>query len=267
MSAAAPAAHASLDEAVAVRPGHDAAASEVDGWLQDSASSRDPALRQRIILAYLGLADRLANRYRHSRGTTPEDLRQTARAGLIAAVDRYDPTHGTGFVPFAVASVVGDLKRYLRDTSWRLHVPRALKEEAMQVCKTVDQFQQAFGRSPTTSELAKRLQVAEEEVLEALAVAQCRQELSLDRPVGDDIEVCLGDLLAAPAAREEAEDLLLLPRLVAALPEPDRTVIILRFFADLTQDEIATRVGFSQMHVSRLLRRALGLMRAQLTDP
>jgi RNA polymerase sigma-B factor len=81
--------------------------------------------------------------------------------------------------------------------------------------------------------------------------------LSLDRPVGDDIEVCLGDLLAAPAAREEAEDLLLLPRLVAALPEPDRTVIILRFFVDLTQDEIATRVGFSQMHVSRLLRRAL----------
>ena len=109
--------------------------------------------------------------------------------------------------------------------------------------------------------------MAEEQVLEALAVARCRQELSLDRPVGDDIEVCLGDLLAAPAAREEAEDLLLLPRLVAALPEPDRTVIILRFFVDLTQDEIATRVGFSQVQVSRLLRRALGLMRAQLTDP
>src|SRR5215218_2627678 len=93
------------------------------GWLCDYAIGRDPALRQRIILAYLGLADRLASRYRHSRGTTPEDLRQTARAGLIAAVDRYDPTHGTGFVPFAVASVVGELKRDLRDTSWRLHVP------------------------------------------------------------------------------------------------------------------------------------------------
>src|SRR5215207_7493472 len=200
-------------------------------------------------------------------GPPPEDLRQTARAGLIAAVDRYDPTHGTGFVPFAVASVVGELKRHRRDTSWRLHGPRRLKEQAIQACKTVEQLQQALGRSPTTSELAKRLQMAEEEVLEALAVARCRQELSLDRPVGDDIEVCLGDLLAAPAAREEAEDLLLLPRLVAALPEPDRTVIILRFFADLNQDEIATRVGFSQMQVSRLLRRALGLMRAQLTDP
>jgi RNA polymerase sigma factor (sigma-70 family) len=93
------------------------------GWLCDYAIGRDPALRQRIILAYLGLADRLASRYRHSRGTTLEDLRQTARAGLIAAVDRYDPTHGTGFVPFAVASVVGELKRHLRDTSWRLHVP------------------------------------------------------------------------------------------------------------------------------------------------
>src|SRR5215207_9536811 len=198
MSAAAPAAQASLDEVVAVRPGDDAAASEVDGWLQDYATSRDPALRRRIILAHLGLADRLANRYRHSRGTTPEDLRQTARAGLIAAIDRYDPTHGTGFVPFAVASVVGELKRHLRDTSWRLHVPRPLKEQALQVCKTVDQLQQALGRSPTTSEVAKRLQMAEEQVLEALAVARCRQELSLDRPVGDDIEVCLGDLLAAP---------------------------------------------------------------------
>ena len=104
-------------------------------------------------------------------------------------------------------------------------------------------------------------------MLEALAVAHSRQELSLDRPVGDDTELCLGDLVAAPVAHEEAEDLLLLPRLVAELPEPDRTVIVLRFFHDLSQDEIATRVGFSPMHVSRLLHRALCCLRAQLLDP
>jgi RNA polymerase sigma-B factor len=100
-----------------------------------------------------------------------------------------------------------------------------------------------------------------------LAAAQSRQEVSLDRPVGDDTECCLGDLVAAPAAREETEDLVLLPSLVAALPEPDRTVIVLRFFHDLDQDAIAAKIGYSQMHVSRLLRRALGRMRAQLLDP
>ena len=95
------------------------------------AVSRDPQLRERIVLAYLGLADRLAGRYRTSRGTTPEDLVQVARAGLIAAVDRYDPDYGTPFVPYAVACVVGELKRHLRDSSWRVHVPRPLKERAL----------------------------------------------------------------------------------------------------------------------------------------
>jgi RNA polymerase sigma-B factor len=145
------------------------------GWLCDYAIGRDPALRQRIILAYLGLADRLASRYRHSRGTTPEDLRQTARAGLIAAVDRYDPTHGD-----RVCAVRGRQRGRRAQTPPARHQlatarPRPLKEQALQVCKTVDQqLQQALGRSPTTSELAKRLQMAEEQVLEVLAVARCR---------------------------------------------------------------------------------------------
>src|SRR5829696_1971918 len=117
--------HAVVD----VRPGDQDAANAVEEWLKDYATSRDPRLRERIILAYLGLADRLAGRFRESRGTTPEDLRQTARAGLIAAVDRYDPGFGNPFIPYAVACVVGELKRHLRDTSWRLHVPRPLKEQ------------------------------------------------------------------------------------------------------------------------------------------
>ena len=137
----------------------------------------------------------------------------------------------------------------------------------MQVCKTVDQLQQTLGRSPTITELAERLQVAEEEVLEALAVAQSRQELSLDRPVGDDTEVSVGDLMAAPGPREDPEDLLVLTGLIAALPEPDRTVIVLRFFHDLDQDTIAAEIGYSQMHGSRLLRRGLGRLRAQLIVP
>jgi DNA-directed RNA polymerase specialized sigma subunit len=127
--------------AVVARPGNSAA--EVEGWLRAYAAGRDPRLRERIILAFLGLADRLAARYRRSRGTSLEDLTQTARAGLISAVDRYEPGRRGGFVPFAVACVVGELKRYIRDTSWR--------------------------------------------------------ELSLDQPVAEDDDDCLGDRLLADA--------------------------------------------------------------------
>ena len=255
--------HAVVD----VRPGDQAAATEVDTWLQAYAASRDPDLRERIILAYVGLADRLATRYRTSRGTTPEDLRQTARAGLIAAVDRYDPDYGTPFVAYAVACVVGELKRHLRDTSWRLHVPRPRKELALRLCQAAEELHQRLGRSPTSSELAEHLELGEEEVLEGLAAAGSRLEVSLDQPVGDERDGRLGDLVAAPGAREEPEDLLSLPGMVAKLPELEREVIVLRFFQDLDQYEIAARVGFSQMHVSRLQRRALARMRTQLIEP
>jgi RNA polymerase sigma-B factor len=252
---------------VHVLPGDQAASTTVEGWLQEYATSRDPELRERIILAYLGLADRLASRYWTSRGTSPEDLVQTARAGLIAAVDRYDPDYGTPFVPYAVACVVGELKRYLRDTSWRLHVPRPRKEQAVRLSRAADELHQRLGRSPTTTELAEQLELGEEEVLEGLAAAGSRLEVSLDQPTGDGADLRLGDLVPAPGAREEPEDLLALPGLVAALPELEREVIVLRFFQDLDQDTIAARVGFSQMHISRLQRRALARMRAQLVEP
>ena len=254
--------HAVLD----VRPGDQAAAAQVDAWLQDYATSRDPRLRERIILAYLGLADRVASRYRHSSGTTPEDLRQTARAGLIAAVDRFNPDYGNPFVPYAVACVAGELKRHLRDTSWRLHVSRPLKEQALRLCRAADELHQRLGRSPTTTELAEDLGLGEEEVLEGLAAAGSRLEVSLDQPVGNDGDASLGDLMAASPAGEEPEDLLVLPGLVAALPALEREVIMLRFFEDLDQYEIAAQVGFSQMHISRLQRRALARMRAQLVE-
>jgi RNA polymerase sigma-B factor len=201
----------SNDVVLDVRPGDHAATTKVEGWLQAYATSRDPQPRERIILAHLGLADRVAGRFRHSRGTTPEDLTQTARAGLIAAIDRYDPAKGSAFVPFAVACVVGDLKRHLRDSSWRLRVPRPLKERALRLCSAGDELLQRLGRSPTTSELAEHLEMGEEEVLEGLAAAASRREVSLDQPAGDERDLRLGDLVAAPEAREGPEDLLALP--------------------------------------------------------
>jgi RNA polymerase sigma-B factor len=251
------------EDAVAeVLPGDQTAATTVQGWLEAYATSRDPQLREQIILAYLGLADRLAKRYRHSAGTIPEDLIQTTRAGLIAAVDRYDPDHGSPFVPYGVACVVGELKRHLRDTSWRLHVPRPLKKQALQLWRAAEALHQRLGRAPTTIKLAEQLGVDEERVLEALAAVTSHRELSLDQPAGTDPTLPVGDLVAAPAARKEPEDLLALPELVAALPDQEREVIIQRFFQDLDQDTIAARIGCSQMHVSRLQRRTLACMRA-----
>jgi RNA polymerase sigma-B factor len=186
---------------------------------------------------------------------------------LIATVDRYDPAFGSSFVPYAVACVVGELKRHLRDTSWRLHVPRTQKERALRPYKAGDELHQQLGRSPTTSELAEQLEVGEAEVLEGLAAVSSRREVSLDQPVGEDAGACVGDLVATPEAREEPEDLLALSGLLAALPRLEREVIMLRFFQDLDQYEIAARVGCSQMHVSRLQRRALARMRAQLVEP
>jgi RNA polymerase sigma-B factor len=247
-----------------VLPGDERAVSRVEDWFRQYAATRDPAVRERIIVAYLGLADRLADRYRSSRGVTPEDLRQTARVGLVAAVDRYDPGYGSPFVPYAVACVVGEIKRCLRDTSWRVHVSRPAKERSLRVLKALDELPHTLGRSPTVTELAGHLGLTEEDALEAIEVAHTRQEVSLDQRVGEDGDICLGDRLPAAPPREEPEDLLLLPGLVDSLPEPERQIVVLRFFHDLDQHEIAGRVGCSQMHVSRLLRRALDRLRAQL---
>jgi RNA polymerase sigma-B factor len=247
-----------------VLPGDERAVNRVEGWFRDYAVTGDPEVRERIIVSYLGLADRLAERYRTSRGASPDDLRQTARVGLVAAVDRYDPDYANPFVPYAVACVVGEIKRYLRDTSWRVHVSRPVKERVLRLCRAVDELPHGLGRSPTIAELAAHLGISEDETLEAMEVAHTRSEVSLDQQLGVEGDTSLGDRLPAAAPREEPEDLLLLPGMVDSLPELEREIVVLRFFHDLDQYDIAARVGCSQMHVSRLLRRALGRMRAQL---
>jgi RNA polymerase sigma-B factor len=163
-----------------------------------------------------------------------------------------------------VACVVGEIKRYLRDTSWRVHVSRPVKERSLRLCKALDELPHTLGRSPTVPELAAHLGISEEEALEAIEVVQTRSEVSLDQRLGEDGDATLGDRLPANPPREELEDLLLLPELVDGLPEPEREIVVLRFFHDLDQYDIAARVGCSQMHVSRLLRRALARLRAQL---
>jgi len=254
-------------DALEVRPEDEVAVQRVERWFRDYAQSRDPVLRERIILAYLGLADRLAERYRSNRAVPLEDLRQVARLGLVKAVDRYQPERANPFIPYAVATVVGELKRHLRDSSWRLRVPRGTKDLALRLCRAVDELPQQLGHSPTLAELAEYLGASTEEVLEAIEVAQTRSAPSLDQPAGEDGEAVLGDFVVDKRHREEPEDLLVLPELLGRLPERERRIVLMRYVEELTQDEIAARMRMSQMHVSRLLRRALERLRCQLVDP
>jgi RNA polymerase sigma-B factor len=252
--------------ALEVRPEDEAAVQRVEEWFRAYATDRDPAVRERIILAYLGLADRLAERYRGNRAVSLEDLRQVARLGLVKAVDRYEPERSNPFIPYAVATVVGELKRHLRDASWRLRVPRGTKDLALRLCRAVDELPQRLGHSPTVQELAEHLGVSEEQVVEAIEVAQTRSAPSLDQPAGEAGDAVLGDFVVDRRHHEELEDLLVLPELLGKLPERERKIVLLRYVEELTQDEIATRMHMSQMHVSRLLRRAIERLRRQLVE-
>jgi RNA polymerase sigma-B factor len=257
---------ASPDVIVDVRPDDELAVQRVERWFREYASTGDRDLRERIILSYVGLSDRLAERYRGNRAASIEDLRQVARLGLVKAVDRYEPERANPFIPYAVATVVGEIKRYLRDSSWSLRVPRGTKDLALRLCRAADELPQRLGHSPTVEELATHLGVSEDEVLEAIEVAQTRSAPSLDQPAGEEGGAVLGDFVVDSSAREEVENLLVLPSLVRALPERERRIVVLRYVDELTQDQIAERLGISQMHVSRLLRRAIGRMRAELVD-
>src|SRR4029450_314967 len=206
-------------DALEVRPEDEVAVQRVEQWFRDYAQSRDPVLRERIILAYLGLADRLAERYRSNRGGPLGGLRPGGRLGVVKAVARYQPERANPFIPYAVATVVGELKRHLRDASWRLRVPRGTKDLALRLCRAIDELPQQLGHSPTVPELAEYLGASMEEVLEAIEVAQTRSAPSLDQPAGEDGEAVLGDFVIDRRHREEPEDLLVLPELSGRLPE------------------------------------------------
>ena len=249
-----------------VRPDEEEAVAQVEQWFSDYRSTGDSAVRDRIILAHLGLVDRLASRFasRGSHGVAFEDLVQAARVGLVAAVDRYDLGRANPFIAYAIACINGELRRCLRDSSWQLHVSRTLKELALQVVKARNALTTTLARTPTLTEIAEHLDVDEEQVAEALEAIDTRRQLSLDQPIDENGEVSFGALLPAPAGEIELEDRLSLPDLLDGLDELERQAVVMRFFQNLKQNQIGTELGYSQMHISRLLRRALRQMRDQL---
>ena len=222
----------------------------------------DPEARAEVVERFLPLARQLARRY--ARGNEPlDDLYQVASIGLLKAIDRYDPERGTAFSTFAVPTIAGELKRYFRDTGWAVHVPRPVQERLVRINRAVVHLSRDLGRSPTPAELADAIGASVEEVLEAMEAADAFDAISLETArSGDDENATYADLVGVTeAGYERVEYQAAIGPTMAALPARDRLILRLRFEKDLTQSEIAARLGISQMHVSRIIRRSLARLR------
>jgi RNA polymerase sigma-B factor len=227
------------------------------------AAERRPEDRDRLVERYLPLARHVAARYRG--GSEPfEDLEQVAALGLVKAVDRFDPSRGINFSSYAVPTIAGELRRYFRDHTWTLRVPRDVQELAVKMGKVETALQLDLGRAPTAAELADRLDCSVEQLLEARDAAGANRMSSLDAPVSSEDEegASLADLLGeADEGLAHVERALTVNAALECLDERERTILRLRFEEELTQAAIGERIGLSQMHVSRLIRQALTTLR------
>lgn len=221
----------------------------------------EPAARDTIVEHFLPLAQNLARRYQRS-GQPLDDLVQIASIGLIKAVDRYDPTRGVSFESYAVPTILGELKRYHRDRGWSVRMPRRLQELALLLKDAVPRLSQELRRSPTIEEIADHTGLMTEEVLEALDAQDAYASLSLDAPLDEHSEsATLADRVSIDDDLEIVEDWVEFEPHLRRLSERERRIIVLRFFKDWTQSEIAEELGISQMHVSRLLSQTLKALR------
>jgi RNA polymerase sigma-B factor len=223
------------------------------------ATARDPLLRDQLVTENLGLARRLAHRFTH-RGQPYDDLAQVASIALIKAVDRYDPERNVKFSTFATGTIIGELKRHFRDRGWSVRAPRRIQELYLELGTTIESLGHGLGRSPMVSELATATGASEEEIVEAIEAGQGYRSASLDAPGAAG--ATLGDSLATEdAAITLVDERSVLDPALASLPARNRVIMRLRFIDGLSQCEIASRVGISQMHVSRLLATSLSQLR------
>jgi RNA polymerase sigma-B factor len=243
-------------------------ASEGQLWAR-FAETRDPSIREELVQRYLPLAKSLTQRYRGA-SESIEDLLQVASLGLLNAVDRFDPDRGIPFAAFASPTIIGELKRHFRDRVWTVHVPRRLHDRMAAVQKAIAELTKELQRAPSVAEIAARLEIEPTEVLEALEANQNRRPLSLDRPANgeesEDESPAADWIGSEDQGYELVEGKVTLEAAFPHLSERERLVLRLRFVDELTQSEIAERIGHSQMHVSRILRRTLERIRNQIGD-
>ena len=224
-------------------------------------------IRGALVELHLPLVEYLARRFRN-RGEWLDDLTQVATIGLIKSIDRFDLERGVEFSTYATPTIVGEIKRHFRDKGWAVRVPRRLQELKLSLTKAIGDLAQREGRAPTVSELAAHLQMSEEEVLEGLESANAYSTVSLDAPdSGDEDAPAVADSLGiVDEALEGVEYRESLKPLLERLPPREKKILLLRFFGNMTQSQIAAELGISQMHVSRLLARTLTQLRAGLTS-
>jgi RNA polymerase sigma-B factor len=225
----------------------------------------DRKLRNELVEEHRWIALRCARRFDH-RGEPLDDLIQVAQLGVLKAVERYDPDHGAAFPSFAMPTVMGELRRHFRDRTWSTSVPRRLKELHVSMARALERLGQALGRQPTVDELASELGVTPDEVLEALDAGAAYRAAPLSRPDDADEEREPAVLGEDDVELSGSDSRLALRHLLGALPDRQRTIVYLRYFGSLTQQEIADRMGMSQVHVSRLLRQSLEQLRAEMED-
>lgn len=235
--------------------------------LIESYRGGDEKARDTLVERYLPLVRSLAARYA-GRGEPHEDLVQVGSIGLLLAIERFDTGRQVQFTTYAVPTIVGEIQRHYRDRAWALHVPRRMKELSARVTRAIEREAARLGRSPTIAELARATGAEEDEVVEALQTSGAYSTRSLSQPLGrlGDDETIQDVLGTEDEGFAEVEDGALVETGLDALDERERRIVELRFFQGLTQSEIAEQIGISQMHVSRLLRRALQVMRGRLED-
>ena len=212
----------------------------------------DTVAREQLVQRYMPLAQRLARRYASGREPV-DDLVQVAFLGLVKAVDRFDHKRGVAFTSYAVPTIAGELKRHLRDASWSVHLSQRMRQRVIDVSRAADELRGRLGRAATAEEIAREIGISTDSVVEAAEAASAYDAVSLDGERSGTSEDNRFDTVEYGAVLEPA---------LSALPPRERAILSLRFGMDLTQSEIATRLGMSQMHVSRLLRRSLERLRA-----
>jgi RNA polymerase sigma-B factor len=228
---------------------------EAQLWRRRDAG--DEAAREALVHRYLSLARQLAARYA-GRGRPLDDLVQVANLGLVKAVDRYDPGRGAAFSSYAVPTIVGELRRHFRDAGWAVHVPRSVQERVLTIGKVADRLSAGTGRTPTVAELAGATGESPEDVVDALSAGHAYEADSLDEPTGGEGDASRGERVGEEdPGFERVEDWQAIAPALNTLSDRDRAVLRLRFVEDLTQSQIAERVGVSQMQVSRILRRTV----------
>lgn len=235
-----------------------------------SLAPDDPArerLRDELVTGFLPVAQHIARRFAH-RGEPLDDLVQVATVGLINAVDRYSPDRGSDFFSFAVPTISGEVRRHFRDLGWSMRVPRRLKDLHVSINGAVSALAQEIGRAPRPSEIAQHLGISVSDVLEGLEASEVYRSSSLDEMLSSDAgSATVGELVGeADAELARVDFMQALRPVMSELPERERTIVLLRFFGNRTQTQIAEEVGISQMHVSRLLSQTLDRLRSRL-DP